>query len=487
MTHFPERASTWLAVASALLTVPVLLAAPGLGSAADSEPAAAPVKERPRLQVSVETPEENAVVGDPGGMAFLAGKALAHFGEFATFDIMFVIDQSESTSSPSGADVNGDGEVDERTCGNVPPMLGLFGSIVGACRSSKDSILAAELLAVRTLLKQLDPRTTQVGVVAFSGDGDPLTADAYVASPLTTEYEKVERALEEIEDLGPQGRTNMQAGVQVATLELIGSQSAYSKPQEGAAKIMLFLSDGMPTLPLEQSMHQNRRLAIEAATKAAKFNIRIDTYGIGPEALSQPVVVVEMARVSDGIFTPVMQPRDLQSIFESVNFSDIQQLRIRNKTNNRDAEYTLRNADGTFSALLEMVEGPNAVEVYARSTDGTEQTRVVNLKFLSDADVQALSPALLAQRNRLMANRLADLREKSLAVEAQRDEEVRRDLQIRIKEEREKAEERARAVRIEEERERTRDVKSSDVKEGPKEGARDPKNGSGDAAPAPRR
>jgi hypothetical protein len=477
MTQRPEPASRWLVLASI-----ALLATPGAARAAEAEAAdaAAPAKGRPRLQVSIETPEENAVVGDPGGMAFLAGKALAHYGEFSTFDIMFVIDQSESTSSPSGADVNGDGEVDERTCAGVPPMLGLFGSIVGACRNSKDSILAAELLAVRTLLKQLDPRTTQVGVVAFSGDGDPLTADAYVASALTTEYEKVVRALDEIEDVGPQGRTNMQAGVQVATLELIGSQSAYSKPQEGAAKIMLFLSDGMPTLPLEQSMHQNRRLAIEAATKAAKFNIRIDTYGIGPEALSQPVVVVEMARVTNGIFTPVMQPRDLQSIFEQVNFSDIDRLRIANKTNKSEAEYVMRNADGTFSALLEMQQGFNTVEVYARSTDGSEQTRTLRLNFLADGQVQELSPALLAQRNRLMQNRLADLREKSLAVEAQRDEELRKDLQVRIQEERKKAEERARAVRIEEERGR-RDTK--DAKDSKPANA---KEGSSDANPRPR-
>jgi hypothetical protein len=463
MIHRTRSAPTWLALAScALCTLPAMS-----GAEIAPEPAAvgtAAAANRPRLQVSVETPEEGAVVGDPAGTAFIAGKALAHFGEFETFDIMFVVDQSESTSSPSGADVNGDGEVDDRTCSGVPPMLGLFGSIVGACRSSKDSILAAELLAIRTLLQQLDPRTTQVGVVAFSGDGDPLTADAYVSSPLTTDYSKVEQALEEIEDIGPQGRTNMQAGVQVGTLELIGSQSSYSKPQQNAQKIMIFLSDGMPTLPLEQSMHQNRRLAIEAATKAAKFNIRIDTYGIGPEALSQPVVVVEMARVTNGIFTPVMQPRDLQSIFERVNFSDIDQLKIANKTNNAEAEYMLRNADGTFSALLEMVPGSNTVEVYARSTDGSEQIRKLNLTFLADGQVQALSPNLLAQRNRLMQNRLADLRQKSLAVEAQRDEGVRRELQIRIQEERVKAEDKARQVRVEQDRDAEPEAKTGSSK-----------------------
>jgi hypothetical protein len=79
-----------------------------------------------------------------------------------------------------------------------------------------------------------------------------------------------------------------------------------------------------------------------------------------------------------------------------------------------------------------------------------------------------------------MQNRLADLREKSLAVEAQRDEELRRDLQVRIQEERKKAEERARAVRIEEERGR-RDTK--DAKDSKPANA---KEGSSDANPRPR-
>jgi hypothetical protein len=256
----------------------------------------------------------------------------------------------------------------------------------------------------------------------------------------------------------------MQAAVQLATLELIGSQSAFSTPQPGAQKIMLFLSDGIPTLPVEESMPQNRRLAIEAAVRASKFHIRIDTYGIGPEALSQPVVMVEMARVTDGIFTPVVKPGDLQSIFEQVNFVDIDRLRIANRTNQKDAQYVLRNADGTFSALLEMAPGTNTVEVEARSTDGSEQMRQVTLNFLAGADRQALSPSLLAQRNRLLQSRLDDLREKSLDVQAQRDEKMRRELQVRIQEERNKAEERSRDLRIREDEQSREEGKNADAR-----------------------
>ncbi len=401
------------AVAAALLS----LAVPAF--AADTRPG----EERPRLDLSIETPEPSAVVGDPGGMAFVAGRALAHYGEFETFDIIFVIDQSDSTSNPSGADIDGDGEIGRRPAEGTP-VLSLFGQFFRSSDSA-DNILSAEIAAVETMLEQLDPRTTRVGIVGFAGDMDPLTPDANVVVPLSSDYSRVRRGLEDIRSDGPGGRTNMMAGIQVATVELIGSQSAFSERREGARRIMLFLTDGKPTLPFENSTHNNRRLAIGRAAKAADFQIRIDTFAIGEEALADPVVTVEMARVTDGIFTPVLNPRDLQAVFESVNFSDIEALEIRNLTNDKPASYVNRAADGSYSALIPMNEGDNVVEVYARSSDGTEARRKVPLRFLANGDVQPLTPALLAARNRLMEARLTDLKRRAVEIETSRDEQVR--------------------------------------------------------------
>jgi hypothetical protein len=315
---------------------------------------------------------------------------------------------------------------------------------------SKDSILAAELLAVRTLLEQLDPRRTRVGVVTFSGDGNSSTPDATLGVGLTSDFKRVERALEKIEQLGPQGQTNMQAGVQVAALEMLGSQSAYSsrKPKD-AQMVMVFMSDGLPTLPVGQSIRRNRRLAVEAALRAAKFKIRVETYGIGSDALSQPLALIEMARVTRGNFTPVAEPRDLQAFFEQVDFSDVEVLRITNRNNGSEAEYTSRSADGSFSALLEMVPGENTVEIYAKARDGAEATRELRLSFAKDGTVSELPTRLVSQRNRLLENRLADLKKRSLGQPVQTPEEIRRALQIKIQNARKEAADRARAVKIE--------------------------------------
>jgi hypothetical protein len=155
--------------------------------------------------------------------------------------------------------------------------------------------------------------------------------------------------------------TNMVSAVNLAMIELLGTASAYSEKREGAKRVIMFLTDGQPTLPLENSQLANAKMAIQQAVRASKFDIRIDTFAIGEEALSEPVVVVEMARVSNGVFTPVRNPKDLRAIFEDVSFSSIEKLEVRNKTTGKMAEYTVPEPDGSFTSLVPMQEGKNTV------------------------------------------------------------------------------------------------------------------------------
>ena len=401
----------------------------------------------PELMLSIESPSNGSVIGDPAGMAFVSGKALALYGEYQTFDIIFVIDTSDSTAEPSGADIDGNGVVGER---RGAKYLSVLGRVLPLPNSDKgDSVLAAEIAGCRILLKQLDPRTTRVGVVSFAGDSNALTPDAQTEVPLTTDYNKVERGLDAIFRRGPEGMTNMVSAMNLATIELLGTQSAYSQRREGAKRVIMFLTDGQPTLPLEGATLQNAKMAIQQAVRAAKLDIRVDTFAIGEEALSEPVVVVEMARVSNGVFTPVRNPKDLRAVFEDVSFSSIEKLEVRNKTTGKLADYVVPNPDGTFSALLPMNEGKNTLEVYARSTDGTEGRREVTVSFLAGAEAQELSPRMMAQRNRLLENRLLDLQRRNIEIKADADEETRRQLKVEIEDERKKAQERSEKMRRE--------------------------------------
>jgi Mg-chelatase subunit ChlD len=393
----------------------------------------------PEMVLGIESPANGAVIGDPTGMAFVAGKALALYGEYQTFDIIFVIDTSESTAEPSGADIDGNGVIGEK---RGAKYLSVLGRVLPLPNSDKaDSVLAAEIAGCRTLLHQLDPRTTRVGVVSFAGDEDALRSDASTEVPLTSDFDKVERGLDAIYRRGPAGMTNMVAAVNLATGELLGLESAYSQKRENAKRVVMFLTDGQPTLPIGNSHLQNEKMAIQQAVRAAKLDIRIDTFAIGEEALSEPAVTVEMARVTNGVFTPVRNPKDLRAIFEEVSFSSIEALEVRNKTTGKVADYLTPNPDGSFSALVAMKEGANTIEVYARSTDGTQGRREVTVNFLAGAEAQELPPRLLAQRNRLLENRLLDLQRRSVEIQAEANEDARRALKIEIENERKKAQE----------------------------------------------
>jgi hypothetical protein len=413
---------------------------------------AAAEDEQARLMLELEAPTPGAVIGDPQGVAFVSGKALALYGEYQTFDIVFVIDTSRSTAEPSGADIDGDGKLGKRGGSFIEDYLAwlpLLSWLPLPNSDRGDSILAAEVQAVRTLLGQLDPRTTRVGVVSFAGDQDPMTLDAFTEAALTAEYDEIGDALDGLMRRGPKGQTNITEGLNLAMIELLGTQSAYSTAREDARRIIMFMTDGQPNLPIQNADLQNAKMAIERATRARKFGIRVDTYALGPEALNEPLVTVEMALVTGGVFTPVVRPADLETVFEEITFSDIEKLELANRTNGAQPSQFALNADGSFTALLELQEGPNVVELVARATDGSEGRRQVQVSWAPGAEAQALDARQLAAKNRLLENQLLELQRRSVDIEADRDELLREALREEVRAERKKAEEKAAIARKE--------------------------------------
>ena len=139
----------------------------------------------------------------------------------------------------------------------------------------------------------------------------------------------------------------------------------------------------------------------------------------------------------------MLHPENLRAVFEQVSFAEVDTLDIRNQTTNEAASYQMQNADGTFSGLVGVKPGRNTLEVRVRASDGTEVRRNVVVNFLADGPVQELNPRDLAMRNRLMENRLLDLKQRRLKIETERDDQLREDLKQEIERERAKARKRA--------------------------------------------
>lgn len=384
------------------------------------------------LRVELAAPAPHALIGGEDGRVFVTGRALSKASTADSFDVVIVIDTSYSTSAPSGADIDGDGSTGRHYLGNIPILKWLlpFGNT-----DRDDCILAAEIAAARTLLDQLDARTTRVGVVGFSGDSRSATADARTVVPLTSRYRSVRNGLSVLLQEGPHGRTNMLAAVQVATAELGGFGNAISEPRldpEEGTRVVLFMTDGRPTLPVAQAPMENARLAIRAARDASNYEIRIDTFAIGRHASREPVAPVEMAAVTEGLFTPVEDPRDLVAVFENVNLARLVGVQVHNETTGEDADHVFVGADGLFSALVQLQDGVNWLEVTAVDADGAEGRQRIPVKRMPEAQAQRLTARLEERRLRLLENQLAELRRRGLEIQVARDEQLRRELEVEI-------------------------------------------------------
>jgi hypothetical protein len=405
-----------------------------------------------QIQLEIEHPKDGTVLGDPTG-GFLAGRALALFGELELFDVIIVLDTSGSANNPSGADINGNGIVGVAHMGAVGGLLGLGSSDAG------DSILCAEVAAALRLVDSLDPRTTRVGLVTFAGE--PIESArgglypqrvrnaAITETPLTSDYDRVRDALERIRDRGADGMTHMAAGVDQATIELMGLRGALSKANKDSKKFVLFLTDGQPTLPYAGLDSGNVRAVMRAADRAQRVGIRIHSFAMGPEALDGPIAPVELAARTQGTFTPVRDPGDIVAMVEDVKLADIEEVVVHNRTAQAEAEFVLISPDGSWSALVPLVPGTNQIEVVARTGDGTEARAEHKLVFDQGTADPAVPPRLAAARNKLLERKLLELRRGRLETEREAAERARKEVLLEIEQERDKARERAERQRKE--------------------------------------
>jgi hypothetical protein len=394
------------------------------------------------LDLAIEYPRDGAEVSTTVCGTFVAGRARATHGAPRRFDVMIVIDTSRSTLTAAGTDVNENGVVGE-------PKLGGFGEMVGAGLTDEgDTILAAEVAAARRVLAGFDPGSTRVGLIAFAGDppgyGSSSRKPAVTIAPLTREYAQIERGLGELLAAPPLGNsTHMAAGVDQATIELMGYRGGYSKPDPDSEKVVFFFTDGQPTLPYGRPA-DDVRAVLRAATRAHRANIKIHSFAIGPEALEGPIAAVEMAGRTRGFFVPVRKPGDLVDIVEQVSFADVEKVTLEQEKTRAEAKPFRITADGTWAGFLALEPGANPIRATAVADEGARAERRIQVSLVDKpAHEDELPVELVVQRNRLLEDCLLIARQQRLDRERERNEEIRRALQVEIERERQKARERA--------------------------------------------
>ena len=342
------------------------------------------------VRIAIDEPKRGDPVSNSVHQAAIRGSVFTEGKRRLAVDVMIAIDISASTRAASGADVDGDGEIGfDPQAEQVPP-----GRFPPDMRSTDphDTILAAEIAAADALLRNLDPTHLRVGVLSFGGEINPATLrqvaygqqDAWVEVPLTSNFHQVRRALQSILARGPRGGTNFAAGIRLAVTELAGLHGARSAPRPEAAKILMFLTDGVPSFPFGSSRESDPgdiEAALGAARVASKAGITINTYALGPGALDNPIAATEMSRVTLGTFTPVKNPGDVITYLQGVTFSSVEDVIFTNLTTSEISEDVRLLPDGSFSGYVPVREGINRVRVTALATDGSEGFTEFDLEF----------------------------------------------------------------------------------------------------------
>jgi len=320
-------------------------------------------------EVRITSPKDGSRISQDKDIVLVTGKVSTKGISLPDVDLFFVLDVSASTAHYAGVEFSAKDLPSTSGRGGFSGLhTGVFGGGFGGRRpimmDMRSSILAAEIAASHRLLSQLNSKTTRIGLITF-GERPSLL------QPLTHDFESVKEALTEVFLSGPHGGTHMVGGIRLGIRELSGL--GQSKRRKNTIKVQMLLTDGFPTLPIgrgKKAAVEDADLAINAARIAKKIGIKIHVFALGEDALSSPRAAVGIARMSGGIFTPVVRPADILAVLEKVSVIGVDTVEVFNETTGKRASQIRLASDGFFSSALPMVEGVNRINVRARVSGG---------------------------------------------------------------------------------------------------------------------
>jgi von Willebrand factor type A domain len=355
------------------------------------------------LTVQIRSPNNFAQITQEQAYVLVGGKVGVQTARSGYVDIFLVLDVSGSTALYAGIDFS---EFSHLPNFYVNSRM-TAGRIVSNCsvgpgsHNLRNSILAAEVVASRRLLSQLNPETTRVGVITF---GD----DAKLRQPLTHDFDQVRSALDLIYKRGPSGLTNMVDAILLGTEELLGKGE--SEKYLDSIKTLLFLTDGFPTLPsgdCKSGTQADIDQTINAARQAGNLGISVNVFALGEEALSNPRAAVGIARESGGTYTAITRPADVLAVVDKVSAVGVDSIQVTNETIQQKALQSRLAVDGFFASAVPVVEGLNRIQVLGRASDGSIGRDTITVRY-EPGDKRSLDLEIFLER------------EKSLELEVER-------------------------------------------------------------------
>jgi von Willebrand factor type A domain len=363
--------------------------------------------------VQIRSPKDGSHITQEQNYVLVGGKVGSEASRSGYVDIFLVLDVSNSTAQYAGVEFPEFSEFPNfywYRRGARPPL-----PCAGMARAGgfnlRNSILAAEIVASRRLLSELNPETTRVGVITFGGQ-------AWLRQRLTHDFEQVRSALDLIYKRGPDGGTNMVDAISLATEDLLGKGK--SEKYLDSIKALFFFTDGFPTLPSRDCTSTDADLAIDAARRAAKAGISVHVFALGEEALSNPRAAIGIAKESRGTYTPVLRPADVLMAVDKVSAVGVDSIQVTNETIQQKALQSRLAVDGFFASAVPVVEGLNRLQVLARASDGSVGRDTITVLYHPGKERSLALEVFLENEKRSLDLEVSLEKEKHLKLEVER-------------------------------------------------------------------
>lgn len=272
------------------------------------------------------------------------------------------------------------------------------------------TIFEQEIEAAFKLLDALNPSVTRVSVMAFA-------TSASAASPFTTDYGAVRAAIEAIRAEGPEtigtsgAATHYQAAMDAVRSAFDSSplmaqdSNSLEETQVETLKALVFLSDGIPTLPVSPGTTQEKgdiQASLTAAQGLAASHIKAFTYAVGiPAATANLTTLHSIATITGGAYMTLDNPEDVTSTIPTESLVQMGMVRIENLATGAQVEVST-TPDGFFNARLPIVEDAQLIRVTALDSDNgagiSQELWVTGVQGIDTSEPQGLASENVAKR-----------------------------------------------------------------------------------------
>lgn len=230
------------------------------------------------------------------------------FDALGPLDVAIVIDTSQSTRRSTGFDIDRNGRVREFSRHKVVDR--------------NDSRLAAEIEAVRSLLRSAEGHNIRFSIVTFAGTTIERTVgrnqilgsnrDSKVRAELTHDLQELDSVLTDVFERGSDGKSIFSAGMQRANRSLLGSKSQLEGPAR--RRVALLMSDARRPNSVDAggSIEEQDPRMKSAAVIAQRHQVVFNTFGLSPHSSQwRDQALGQIAGATGGTYHPIEDPRQL--------------------------------------------------------------------------------------------------------------------------------------------------------------------------------